>query len=169
MPDLLTIKDYLEAASYLSIILGLPAALYQFIRAKRKEELDREYGTYNALDEKYIEFQKLCFDLPTLDIFDIPDSSARELSELEKKQELIAFTMLFSIFERAYLMYFDQDGNLKAKQWTGWNDYIASYCRRQNFRDAWESSGNTFDTDYQKFMTDILSGNECRPASDANA
>src|SRR5690349_8105402 len=134
MPDFATIKDYLEACSYATILLGLPVAIYQFVRSSRKEEADREYGTYNALDERYLEFQAICFEHPHLDIFDIPDDSPRSQSELDKKQELIAFTMLFSIFERAYLMYHEQDNELKARQWTGWNDYIVGYCRRANFR-----------------------------------
>jgi len=161
MPDFLVIKDYLEASSYVIILLGLPIAIYQFVRATRREALDREYGTYNALDEKYLEFQRLCFDHPDLDIFDIQDETSRTLSSEEKKQETVAFTMLFSIFERSFLMYYDQDSAIKARQWTGWNDYIVSYCRRKNFRDAWAISGETFDTQYQEFMADLIK--QCAP------
>lgn len=150
------IKDYLETCSYIVVLLGVPVAIYQFVRATQKEAADREYGTYNALDEKYIEFQKICFDHPALNIFDISDRAPKELSEEEKKQELIAFTVLFSIFERAFLMYHDQDSDIKARQWTGWNDYILSYCSRKNFRDAWGISGQTFDTKYQEFMLSLM-------------
>jgi hypothetical protein len=107
------ILDYLDAASKIIVILGLPLAYFQYKRTKRKEKRDREYGTYNALDEKYLEFQKLCLEHPYLNIFDIPDKAPEELNEKHEKEELILFTMLFSIFERAYLLYSDQDSTLK--------------------------------------------------------
>ena len=49
---------YLDAISKLIIILGFPLAFIQYMRTKHKEKQDREYGTYNSLDEKYLEFQK---------------------------------------------------------------------------------------------------------------
>ena len=150
------VKDLLEASSYVTVIVSLPLALHQYKKITKKEQLDREYGTYNALDEKYMEFLQLCHDNPRLDIFDIPDETRRELDSEEEKKELIAFTMLFSIFERAYLMYHDQSGDVRKRQWSGWNEYIHAYCRRENFRAAWKVSGETFDLGYQNFMAEEL-------------
>jgi hypothetical protein len=150
------ILDYLDALSKAVVILGLPLAYIQYLRTTKKEKRDREYGTYNALDEKYLEFQKLCLDHPYLNIFDIPDNNPPKLDGKQKKEELILFTMLFSIFERAYLLYSDQYTELKKKQWIGWDSYIKSYCERDNFLSAWEISGATFDTDFEKYMEDII-------------
>lgn len=144
--------DYLDAIGKIIVILGLPLAYFQYRRTKRKEKKDREYGTYNALDEKYLEFQKLCLDHPYLNIFDIPDEVPKVLNDKQKKEELILLTMLFSIFERAYLLYSDQYSEIKTKQWIGWDSYIKSYCMRKNFLIAWEISGSTFDTDFEKYM-----------------
>lgn len=105
--------EYLDAISKIVIILGFPIAFFQYMRTKRKEKRDREYGTYNALDEKYLEFQKLCLEHPYLNIFDVPDEKPTELDNKKQKEELILFTMLFSIFERAYLLYFDQYSDIK--------------------------------------------------------
>lgn len=150
------LPGYLEVINKLVVILGLPLAYFQFIKAKRKERRDREYGTYNALDEKYLEFQRLCLEHPYLDIYDIPDKDPKDLTEQQKKEELILFTMLFSIFERAYLLYSDQDSDIKKKQWIGWDLYIKSYCERENFLNAWEVSGSTFDTDFEAYIKDII-------------
>jgi hypothetical protein len=147
-----TFITYLEVAGKAVVILGLPLAYIQYRRTKRKEKKDREYGTYNALDEKYLEFQKLCLAHPNLDTFDIADNHPKKLNGEEKKQQLILLTMLFSIFERAYLLYSDQYSEIKKKQWIGWDAYIISYCRRKNFLAAWEISGATFDTDFEKYM-----------------
>ena len=146
------VKDWLEALSYLTVIVSLPLALYQYRKITTKEQADREYGTYNALDEKYLEFLEMCYHNPRLDIFDIVDGTPHTLDQLEKKQELVAFTMLFSIFERAFLMYHDQSDRVRTRQWTGWHEYIQQYCKRANFRNAWSISGSTFDSGFQAFM-----------------
>lgn len=150
------IQFYLEIAGRIVVLLGFPLAYVQYLRTKRKEKRDREYGTYNALDEKYLEFQKLCLDHPYLNIFDIPDKVPQKLDEKQQKEELILLTMLISIFERAYLLYSDQNSVIKKKQWVGWDSYIKSYCKRENFLQAWKISGNTFDTDFEKFMEECI-------------
>lgn len=153
---LLLIKDYFEIISHLVVILGFPIAFFQYFRAKKKEKMDREYGTYNSLDEKYLEFQKLCLAFPYLNVFDIPDKEPKELNTIQEKEELILYTMLFSIFERAYLLYSDQNSEIKKKQWSGWDIYIKSFCERSNFLSAWKISGLTFDTDFEKYMNHII-------------
>ncbi len=152
-----TVSDCLEIANKCVVLLGLPLAYFQYRKNVKKERRDREYGTYNALDEKYLEFQKLCLDHPNLNIFDIPDSEDKILTKKETKEELILFTMLFSIFERAYLLYSDQNTSIKKKQWNGWDSYIRTYCERDNFLYAWEISGSTFDTDFERYMKGIIS------------
>lgn len=156
IPTLAQVKPVLETAAQLVVILGLPGALYRYYRTTAREATDREYGTYNALDDKYLEFQKLCLEFPRLDVSDIPLVNPPELNEFERQQELIAFTMLMSVFERAFLMYKDQGVKIRREQWDGWHEYIEGYCRRANFRGAWEISGKTFDARYQAFMKDIL-------------
>lgn len=150
------VLDYLQAITNVFVILGLPVAFIQYKITKRKEKRDREYGTYNALDEKYLEYQQLCLQYPYLNIFDIPDKKPAQLNEEQKKEELILFTMLFSIFERAYLLYTDHYSHIKKKQWLGWDIYIKSYCKRDNFLQAWKISGSTFDTEFEKYMKDTI-------------
>ena len=113
---------------------------------------DRELGTYNALDEKYIEYQQICMKHPGLDVFDVPHPSPPALSPEDERKQLILFTVLMSIFERAFLMYRDQATSVKQRQWEGWDAYIQSFCQRENFRQAWKISGTTFDTDFQAYM-----------------
>lgn len=151
-----TLLDVLQGLGNLVIILGFPLAYFQYLVAKRREKRDREYGTYNALDEKYLEFQRLCLERPYLNIFDIPDDNPKPLTDVEKKEELILYTMLFSIFERAFLLYSDQKSYIKKKQWVGWDSYIKSYCKRAEFISAWKISGNTFDSDFEEFMENIF-------------
>jgi hypothetical protein len=161
------ITQILEALSYLTVIIGLPTAVIQYRHKTQKEQADREYGTYNALDEKYLEYLRLCYESPGLDVFDVADTSPSVPNEQDAKRELIAFTILFSIFERAFLMYHEQSDEIRQRQWTGWFDYIQQFCRRENFQRAWRISGATFDLDFQHFMVTQLgcSVPELRPAS----
>jgi hypothetical protein len=137
---------------YIALSLTGPLALFGFLSAKRKEQQQREDGTYQSLDEKYLEYQKLCLQHPELDVFDYPHTNARELTNLEKKQELIMFTILVSLFERAFIMYRDHTESVRKKQWSGWETYIEEFGKRPNFREAWKTIGEMFDTDFQQYV-----------------
>ncbi len=143
---------HLDILSRAAVLIGIPVGLFQFWLKVRQEKRDRDYGTYNALDDKYISFQQLCLAHPQLDIFDIPDAPSTTLTSEQRKQELVALTLLFSIFERAFLMYLDRSKAIRQRQWTGWQTYLTSYCARSNFRRAWEISGHTFDAAFQEHM-----------------
>lgn len=156
MKNVQSLKLVLEILSLSAVVLGVPAGLGQYYLSVRKEQQDREYGTYDALDNKFHEYQRLCFDNPDLDIHDVPLASAGPASAERQRREDIAFTILFAIFERAYLMYADQSTELKEKQWAGWDEYIRSFCQRENFRRAWRVSGSTFDADFEQYMRQCI-------------
>ena len=54
-----TLTDYFQVAAHIVTILGLPLAIFLYYQEKKKGRRDREYGTYNALDDKYIQFLDL--------------------------------------------------------------------------------------------------------------
>ena len=142
----------LDLSSKAATIIGVAGVIIAYLKYRK----EREYGTYDSLDNKYMEYQGLCLQYPYLDVFDVRDETSiknpqKSDSEIAK-EELILFTMLFSIFERAYLLYKDKSGKLRKLQWTGWEEYIESYCKRPNFRKAWEKSGKTFDKKFQAYM-----------------
>ena len=45
---------------YLSLSITGPLALFGYLQAKNKEQQEREYRTYDELDNKFLEYQKLC-------------------------------------------------------------------------------------------------------------
>lgn len=144
------------------VLVGVPIAIFQFGWKIYRERKDRAYGTFDALDDRYIEFEMLCLQHPELDVFDLPDASPKVLSPLEAKQELAAFLILLSIFERAYLMYRQQPTRLASRQWKGWETHINDYCMRVNFRRAWKSCGASFDGEFEKFMKSKIDAYESR-------
>lgn len=158
MPDLGEWVGIAQLLAQITVLLGFPLVIIRYFRTTRKEARDREYGTYNALDDKYLAFQQLCLEHPRLDIGDVPLAAPPALTADEQTQELIAFTILGSVFERAYLMYQDQRPSVRIRQWLGWHEYIESYCRRRNFRDAWTVTGRTFDVRFQQYMEGVIRG-----------
>ena len=101
-------------------ILGRPFAIFLFYQEKIKKRRDREFGTHNVNDGKYIHFLEMCQERPDLDVLDIPlESNIHGTKFLQKRQEQILFTILISIFERAYLMYSDRITEIKNRQWMG--------------------------------------------------
>src|SRR5262245_11715008 len=110
-------------------LVGIPVAIAVYVINKRQERLEREYGTYNALDEPYIDYLELCLDNPDLDVSDIPLQGRGAPTPVQQYRELLMFSILISIMERAYLMYQDKSDIIRKSQWEGWSAYIADWCR----------------------------------------
>jgi hypothetical protein len=159
-----TLPALFQAVSTVVIASGLVAGLIQYYYAVKKQREGRKLETYNALDEKFVTFQQICLAHPELDVFDVPnDTIIEEAKRLGKdwmqfKRETIMFTLLFSIFERSFLMYTEtmRESDIRKSQWTGWVDYMRDFSKRTNFTEAWKVSGSTFDKGFQKHMEAIL-------------
>ncbi|MBN2807559.1 MAG: hypothetical protein JXR22_12950 [Prolixibacteraceae bacterium] len=148
-----TLIDLIQIVSGIVTILGLPLALVLFFNEKRKERKEREYGTYNALDDKYIRFLELCLEKPELDVIEYPINTDVKLKD---RQEQILFLILISNLERAFLMYHDQSNKIKESQWLGWVAYMKDYAKKDNFRKKWPELGTQFDKQFVEFMDSLM-------------
>jgi len=161
------ISQYLEVTTFIITILGFPAAIFIYLTEQRTLRTEREYGTFDTLDEKYIEIQQLCLEHPELDIFDTPYDSPRQLTEEQKKQEEAILLIRISIFERAFLMYQQTTSQSKKDQWAGWEVEIEEWFSRENFKATWSEHGPYFDKSfYDHFnhnMTNITQNNQEQP------
>jgi hypothetical protein len=152
----ISVVDFFQILANLSIVLGIPVSLYLFYTEKEKERREREYGTYNALDDKYIDYLKLCLAYPEYDIFDIPNEENKEMSPEKRRMQLMLFSILVSILERSFLMYKDQSTKIKRDQWSGWDSYIRDYTSRISFREAWKLIGDDFDRNFVEYVNNII-------------
>jgi hypothetical protein len=132
-------RELLAALGNLVTILGVPSGIFVFLLSKWKERRAKEYETYSALDDRYIEFQRLCIEHPQLDLHELADDGGRVPTETEKLQQQAAYAILFSIFERAFIMFEDQTTPMRRRQWQGWEDYMRYYFKRERVRAAWET------------------------------
>ena len=137
---------------YIAMSIAGPLAVITYIAVKKSERLEKEYQTYDELDNRFFEYQKLALEYYDLDILDVPNNDPSLAFDKKRKQEMVAYAILFSLFERAYLMFSHQADMFRQRQWSGWKHFLYDFLRRENVRTAWELSKNTYDTDFQAFM-----------------
>ena len=118
----------------------------------KRDRLANEYKIYDELNDRFFEYQKIALEYYDLDILDVPNNDPSLAFDKKRKQEMVAYAMLFSLFERAFLMFHQQEDPFRLRQWSGWKHYLNDFIRRETVRTAWLISRETYDTDFQKFM-----------------
>ncbi len=131
----MTTLETWELLSYVVTVVGLPLAIAVFIFEQRKERDSEEEEVYQLLSDNYQEFLKITLEHPDLRLFASEETST--LSEEQRERMFIIFSMLISLFERAYLLLYEDD--MKEKQlrrWRSWEDYMGEWCNRADFRSS---------------------------------
>ncbi len=121
-----------ELLSYVVTVIGLPLAIAVFLFEQRKERENEDEEVYQLLSDNYQDFLKVALEHPDLRLFS--DEGPDDLNDEQQERLLIIFSMLISLFERAYLLlYTDEKANLKARRWHSWEDYIQEWCNKPYF------------------------------------
>ncbi|MFB2838738.1 hypothetical protein [Floridanema evergladense] len=142
-------KELFQVATNIATILGIPVSIYVYYVSKKKERELREFEIYDRMDEKFVNYIMLCFENPELDIFEIPletlphnvlenkldVSGINETTSEKNRKEIIAYTILISIFERYYISCMRQQGKVDAL--SAWEAYMELWFTRSRFRAAW--------------------------------
>jgi hypothetical protein len=124
-----------ELLSYVVTVIGLPLAIAVFIFEQRKERDNEEEEVYQLLSDNYQEFLKIALENPDLRLFATEETPA--LSAEQRERMFIIFSMLISLFERAYLLLHEEKMNEKQlRRWRSWEDYMGEWCNRADFRSA---------------------------------
>jgi len=122
-----------ELLSYIVTVFGLPLAIATFIFEQRKERENEEEEVYQMLSDAYTDFLKLVIDNPDLKLRS--QSEIESLNAEQQERMYVLFEILISLFERAYLLAYDE--HMKGKQlrrWRSWEDYMGEWCKREDFR-----------------------------------
>jgi hypothetical protein len=114
-------------------VLGLPFAIAVFIHEKRKQRENEEQEIYQLLSDDYTDFLKLVIANPDLKLRS--RAATPDLSEEQHERTLAIFAILIALFERAYLLTFE-DGmsGKKLRRWHSWEDFMREWCQRDDFR-----------------------------------
>jgi len=132
----MTLLETFEFLSYVVTVVGLPFAIVVFILEQRKERDNEEEEIYQRLSDEYREFLKLVLDNSDLHLLR-REGVRQELTEEQKERRLAIFGILISLFERAYLLVFEDKMDKKARRlWQSWEDYMLEWVRRVEFREA---------------------------------
>jgi len=151
------VSKIIASVSYIGGMIGLFISIRNYIENKKKERLQREYGTYDELDNKYIEFMYTCAAHPKLDLLSEPISGPRALSEEELRMERALFAVLISLFERVFVMFQHRlNDKIYDSQYPGWIACMESYCTRSSFLAEWEIIGKQFDEDFYDMMCNLI-------------
>ena len=122
-----------ELLSYVVTVIALPLAIAVFLYEQRRERENEEEEVYQLLSDNYQDFLKVALDNPDLKLFSA--GATDSLNDEQRERQLIIFNMLISLFERAYLLLYEDDMTPKqARRWHSWEDYMLEWCRRPEFR-----------------------------------
>jgi hypothetical protein len=133
----MTIETW-ELLSYIVTVLGLPAAVAVFLYEKHKERAAEEDEVYEAVASSYHDFLRLALENPDLRL--LSKNRTDDLSAEQRERMQAIFGMLIAIFERAYLLLYDDDlSGREARRWRSWEDFMQEWCGRDDFREAMES------------------------------
>src|SRR5687767_5746716 len=114
-------------------VIGLPLAIAVFLFEQRKERENEDEEVYQLLSDSYQDFLKVALQNPDLRLFS--DEAATSLNAEQREKQLIIYIMLVALFERAYLLLYEDDMSPnQARRWNSWEDYILEWCRKPHFR-----------------------------------
>jgi hypothetical protein len=122
-----------ELMSYVVTVIGLPLAIAVYLFEHRKERENDEEEVYQLLSDNYQDFLKVALANPDLKLFSA--EATPSLTDEQNERLQIILEMLISLFERAYLLLYEDDMATKQRRrWNSWEDYILEWCRRSDFR-----------------------------------
>lgn len=126
-------SEFWHTLSSIVTVIGLPLAIYVFLYEQRRARDNEEGEVYQLLSDSYQDFLEVALANSDLRLFSAEKTPA--LSDEQKERMLIIFSMLISLFERAYLLLHEEHMTPKRrKRWLSWEDYIREWCQRADFR-----------------------------------
>jgi hypothetical protein len=147
-----------ELLSYVVTVVGLPLAIAVFIFEQRKERDNEEEEVYQLLSDNYQEFLKITLEHPDLRLFASEETPALSVEQHERM--FIIFSMLISLFERAYLLLYEE--GMKEKQlrrWRSWEDYMGEWCNRADFRASLPALLRGEDPEFADYIQKLAASN----------
>ncbi len=126
--------DVVEFSFYMVETFALPFAIIVFLTERRKQRQVEEEELYQRLSDEYTNFLKLVLDNADLQLLR-RTSPQKNLTEEQMERKLAIFGILVSIFERAYLLVYEERMPKQTRRlWSSWEDYMREWSRRADFR-----------------------------------
>jgi hypothetical protein len=153
-----------EMMSYVVTVVGLPLAIAVFLYEQRKERENEEEEVYQLLSDNYQDFLKVALANPDLRLFSVEGAAA--LNGDQKERQFIIFVMLVSLFERAYLLLYEDDMSPKqARRWHSWEDYMLEWCQRPDFHASLPKLLHGEDPSFVRYVEQLAAANGVKASS----
>jgi len=152
----MTLLETMEMLSYVVTVVGLPLAILTFVWEQRKERQNEDEEIFQRLSDEYREFLKLVLDNADLHLLR-REGAGVEFTEEQKERRLAIFGILISLFERAYLLVYEEKMDKQTRRmWQSWEDYMREWVRRSEFRDALPGLLDGEDDEFQAYMRRLM-------------
>ncbi|MGI9414591.1 MAG: hypothetical protein ACR2PM_13030 [Hyphomicrobiales bacterium] len=128
--------ELLEALSYGVTILGFPLAIGVLVHQQREQRQNEENALHRMLSEEYDVFVKLTLEHSDL-LLMRRGAPQPELTPEQQERRHILFSVLTSLFEKAYIIMYSQHMTRDTTRlWLSWEDDMREWCAREDFRSA---------------------------------
>jgi hypothetical protein len=159
----MTALEIWELASYVVTAVGLPLGILVFFHEQNKERENEEELAYQQLSDSYTAFLKLVLENPDLKLRS--QTATPGLNDEQRERMLLIFDMLVALFERAYLLIYEEEMSEKQqRRWHSWEDYMLEWCRREDFRLALPELLRGEDPDFAGYIDRIATQARTAPA-----
>lgn len=153
-----------ELLSYVVTVFGLPMAIFVFVYEKTRERNAAERELYQRLSDNYQEFLNTALANPDLKLFS--HDLTPDLTAAQRERMLIIFSMVVSLFERAYLILYDEDlSSDQERRWRSWAGYMREWCEREDFRKQLPNLLIGEDPDFVRYITGLAEEATPRPGA----
>lgn len=160
-----------EFLSYLVTVLGLPVAaltIWRELRAERANEVkeleQREDEIYVQLSQQYSALLEAALAHPELDALE--ESSSEMMTPEQQRRQAIYYEMLMALFERAYiLLYEDSPTGQSGRRWGSWADFLSYWLKRPGFARYVENHLEGEDPAFVDFVMRRLAARPAAPAA----
>lgn len=160
----MTTMELMELSSYVVTVVGLPFAIYAYMREQRKERENEDEEGWQQLSDAYNDFLKLVLANPDLKLRTADRPGTLSDEQLERRH--VIFEMLISLFERAYILIYDDDmPERQRRRWNSWEDYMRQWCRRDDFRAALPELLRGEDPEFAAYIARLASLEQRAPMS----
>ncbi|HLD08742.1 MAG TPA: hypothetical protein VJB68_01695, partial [Methylophilaceae bacterium] len=116
------------------------------------------------LTADYTDFLKLVIANPDLKLRS--QCEILDLTEEQRERVQVLFEILISLFERAYLLsYEDKMTRKQQRRWLSWEDFMLEWCEREDFRKLLPRLLQGEDPDFAKYIRKLAEKQAAQVAS----
>ena len=144
-----------ELWSYVVTVIGLPLAIVVYLLEQRKERENDDEEVYGLLSDNYQDFLKVVLENVELKLFSIHHTA--DLTPDQREKMFIIFSMLVSLFERAYLLLYEPRMSEKQlRRWRTWDAYMKEWAERSDFREMLPELLDNEDPEFVAYLKSMV-------------